>query len=249
MKTRELNSPTLDQSVAVPAPSGGSALRDKKVYTIQGWRRWALTPLTTALVLWSRTIRFETSESTLRSIGDFDQPIVFIPWHNRLFLVPEIVRRYRGKRPLYALISASKDGAWLADFFSLVGIQSIRGSSSRFGREAVTALVEELRTGHDIGITPDGPRGPQYDFKAGALIVARRVKAPMVAIGIAFESAWQLSSWDEFYIPKPFSRVRFVSRTLQAHETKGEGDATARIKTLLTQINPDPAPKVAMIVI
>ncbi len=60
-----------------------------------------------------------------------------------------------------------------------------------------------------MGITPDGPRGPRYEFKEGALIVARRAKIPLLLIGADFESAWRFrKAWDMFYLPKPFSKVR-----------------------------------------
>src|SRR5581483_5081500 len=56
-----------------------------------------------------------------------EQPIVFLVWHNRLFVVAEIYRRFRGRRPTYGLVSASRDGAWLAAFFSLMGLKAVRG--------------------------------------------------------------------------------------------------------------------------
>ena len=92
------------------------------------------------------------------------------------WLAAEIVRRYRQGRTPYALVSASQDGAWLTAFFSLVGLRTVRGSSSRFGREAANELVEIMRAGRDIGITPDGPRGPRYEIKPGAIIVPRRTE-------------------------------------------------------------------------
>src|SRR6185437_8699149 len=95
-------------------------------------------------------------------------------------------------------------------------MRAVRGSSSRLGREALTGLVEVVKAGHDVGITPDGPRGPCYDFKPGALIVARRTGCLALLVGGEFTSAWRMRSWDGFYLPKPFSRVRI--RCLEASE-------------------------------
>jgi len=159
-------------------------------------------------------------------------------WHNRLFLMAELFRRFRKERPLYALISASRDGAWLTDFFAIVGIQAVRGSSSRRGREALTALIEEIRAGHDLGITPDGPRGPCYEFKAGAVTVARRTRAPIALVGVAFESAWELRSWDRFIIPKPFSRTRAYVRLRALPEGQSEEALTAYLSQELHAISP-----------
>jgi lysophospholipid acyltransferase (LPLAT)-like uncharacterized protein len=118
-------------------------------------------------------------------------------------------------------------------------MRTVRGSSSRLGREAATALVEVLRSGHDIGITPDGPRGPCYDFKPGALIVTRRTRTPLLLIGAEFESAWQLRSWDRFYLPKPFSRVRMRCHHVPATELQNRDAATAAVAAQLLALNPD----------
>ena len=191
------------------------------------------------LKLWGRSLRFETTPADLRAFTKNDEPVAIVLWHNRLFLSAEIVRRYRQGRPAHALVSASPDGAWLSAFFSLAGTRTVRGSSSRLGREAATALVEVLRSGHDIGITPDGPRGPCYDFKPGALIVTRRTRTPLLLIGAEFESAWQLRSWDRFYLPKPFSRVRMRCHHVPATELQNRDAATAAIAAQLLALNPD----------
>lgn len=169
-----------------------------------------------------------------------DVPVAFVLWHNRLFLASEIHRRFRPQRPLYALISASKDGALLTAFFGMVGgLEAVRGSSSNFGREAAAALVEAQRSGHDIGITPDGPRGPCYELKPGAVIVPRRTGAPVILIGGEFESAWQLKSWDRFYLPKPFSRVRLHCELIANEELADRDEAAARIQARLLALNRD----------
>jgi len=177
----------------------------------------------------------------LRAYRTKDQPVAMVLWHNRLFLSAEIVRRFRGGRPAYALVSASQDGAWLTAFFSLAGLRTVRGSSSRLGREAATALVETMRAGHDIGVTPDGPRGPCYEMKPGGVIVARRTRAPILLIGGEFESAWRLRSWDRFYIPKPFSRVRMRCEVIAPEQLADREAALALLQERLLAINPDPA--------
>ena len=204
-----------------------------------GWRRAVLWPLGLFIRLWGWTLRFEISAEDRRAAEMNERPVAIILWHNRLFLASEVYRRYRKGRPTYALISASKDGGWLAAFFSLVGMRAVRGSSSRFGREAAGALVETIRAGHDVGITPDGPRGPCYDFKSGALVVVRRTSAPMILIGGEFSSAWRLRSWDRFYIPKPFSRVTMRFKYIPSPMISEGDDAAEGVAAQLREINPD----------
>jgi lysophospholipid acyltransferase (LPLAT)-like uncharacterized protein len=230
-----LNSPS-DNS---PAPDAAPAAVSREVYRL-GWRRLVLWPLALLVKLWARTLRFELSPDSRRHLTKRDEPVAFVVWHNRLFLTFEIFRRYRGGRPIYALISASQDGAWLDAFYGLVGMRAVRGSSSRLGREAVSALVEVLREGHDIGITPDGPRGPCYDLKPGGVIVARRARVPLLLVGGGFASAWRLGSWDRFYLPKPFSRVRLECELVTPAEFAQDRDAViAHLKARMLAINPD----------
>ncbi|MDD3181051.1 MAG: lysophospholipid acyltransferase family protein [Opitutaceae bacterium] len=207
---------------------------------VRGWRRAVLWLLAALLRLWGRTLRFEVDEETMRRLTFSDVPVAIILWHNRLFLSPEIFRRYRKRRSVYGLVSASRDGAWLAAFYRLIGIMPVRGSSSRLGREAARELIDCLRAGHDVGITPDGPRGPRYEVKGGALIVARRTGAPMVLLGAEFTRAWRLNnSWDRFYVPYPFSRVRMRCTVIEAHNEQGAGVTVDLVKTALVAINPD----------
>ena len=130
----------------------------------------------------------------------------------------------------------------LSAFFSAVGIHTVRGSSSRLGHEATTELVEVLRAGNDVGITPDGPRGPAYEMKPGALTVARRVQAVVMLVGMDFESSWRAPSWDGFHVPLPFSRVHLRCVAAQAYAVDDRDEAARRFGELLVEINPDRKP-------
>lgn len=226
-----LNPPSKHPSAPSPAPA--------LVHEISGWRRALLWPFGFLLRLWGRSLRFEVSQDDLRNYTKNDEPVAIVLWHNRLFLAAEIVRRFRVGRPAYALVSASQDGAWLTAFFSLVGLGTIRGSSSRLGREAANALVETLRAGLDIGVTPDGPRGPCYEMKPGAVIVARRSRTPMLLVGAEFSSAWRLRSWDRFHLPKPFSRVRMRCEIIAVDQLADRDAALALVRDRLLALNPD----------
>ena len=204
-----------------------------------GWRYLILWPIGLLLRLWGRSLRFEADPADAARYMKKDEPVAIVLWHNGLFLAAEIVRRYRQGRPAYALVSASKDGAWLSAFFALFGLNTVRGSSSRLGREAATALVEMLRAGHDIGITPDGPRGPIYELKPGAVIVPRRTGAPLLLVGAEFSSAWRLKSWDRFYVPRPFSRGRMRCEIISAAQLADRDAGLALLHERLRAINPD----------
>jgi lysophospholipid acyltransferase (LPLAT)-like uncharacterized protein len=206
---------------------------------VQGAKRALLWVLAALLRVWGRTLRIEADAATQARLAYADQPAALVIWHNRLFVSVEYFRRYRKKRAVYALVSASKDGAWLAAFYRMVGIVPVRGSSSNFGREAGKALIEVMRAGHDIGITPDGPRGPMYVVEPGVLVVTRRIQAPMVLVGVEFTRAWRLKSWDRFYIPWPFSRVILCCTVLPAKKPDGEKLGADDVRAALMAISPD----------
>jgi lysophospholipid acyltransferase (LPLAT)-like uncharacterized protein len=210
-----------------------------KIHGLAGWRRAVVWPLTVLVRLWGRSLRFEVGPEDLRNITKSDEPVAFVLWHNRLFMAAEIFRRFRQGRPVYSLVSASKDGAWLDAFFSQVGMRTVRGSSHHLGREAVGVLIAKLHAGHDIGITPDGPRGPCYTFKPGALVVTRRAGVPALLLGGEFRSARRLKSWDRFFIPRPFSCVRIRCTVVAAAEFRSSTLTAEELQQRLLSINPD----------
>ncbi|MGH8021688.1 MAG: DUF374 domain-containing protein [Opitutaceae bacterium] len=181
--------------------------RERRVREAPPGRVFAVWMLSLVIRLWCRTLRFEASPAAIEA-GAHDAPSVLLVWHNRLFIAPYVMRKLRHRREVCALVSASRDGAALAAFFRFIGIRAVRGSSSHLGREALHELIAQSRAGNDVAVTPDGPRGPIYSMRAGALLAARRAGVPLVLLGFQFPSAWRLRSWDAFYIPKPFSRVQ-----------------------------------------
>lgn len=222
------------------AHNGGLQTEEaSSINEVTGWRRLLLWLLSLLLRGWVRTLRFEADAETVARLSKSDEPIAFVLWHNRLFLSPEIFRRYRSKRRMYGLVSASKDGAWLAAFYRMIGLLPVRGSSSNFGREAGRALIEVMRAGNDIGITPDGPRGPLYTVEPGVLVVTRRNNAPMVLLGAEFGPAKRLRSWDRFYVPWPFTRIKLRCTVLPAKNADGTKLGADDVRAALLAINPD----------
>jgi len=95
-------------------------------------------------------------------------PMIYCLWHNRLILCIAAYREHARDRQMgkgmAALISASKDGAFLAAILERFKVQPVRGSSSRRGPQALLELTSWAERGYDLAITPDGPRGPATSF-------------------------------------------------------------------------------------
>jgi lysophospholipid acyltransferase (LPLAT)-like uncharacterized protein len=131
------------------------------------------------------------------------RPIIFTLWHGQML---PLLWTHRGQG-VAVLISEHRDGEIIARAATALGFRTVRGSTYRGPDRALAGLVRELRAGHDVAVTPDGPRGPARHFAPGALIAAQRANAPIVSVGAAATRAWRLKSWDGFMIPKPFARV------------------------------------------
>jgi lysophospholipid acyltransferase (LPLAT)-like uncharacterized protein len=109
------------------------------------------------------------------------------------------------------LVSRSKDGDLIAETMRLSDIGAVRGSSSRGGAAAAKEMVETLRAGLDVGITPDGPKGPARQVKEGVLRVAQLSGAPIVPIANALSRRVEIAkAWDRFQVPLPFGRAAVV---------------------------------------
>lgn len=136
-------------------------------------------------------------------------PVIYAFWHNRILAITAAFLRVypKRRRGVLVLTSASKDGMWLGALAGRLGMGSVRGSSSRRGATAMRELIERVEQGHDIAITPDGPRGPRYELGPGMIYLAQRTGIPVLPIHARFGRHWRLKTWDGFCIPKPFSRI------------------------------------------
>ena len=136
-------------------------------------------------------------------------PVIYAFWHNRILAITAAFLRVYppGRRGVLVLTSASKDGMWLGELASHLGMGSVRGSSSRRGATAMRELLEKVEQGYDIAITPDGPRGPKYELGAGLVYLAQKAAMPIFPCHARFDGALRLKTWDNFAIPLPFARL------------------------------------------
>lgn len=131
------------------------------------------------------------------------QNYVLAFWHGTM-LVPWYFHR---EQNFAALISQSKDGALLANSLVKWGYRVTRGSSHKGGKAALETLLENSKQNFSVAITPDGPTGPPRVMKAGAVITAQRSGIPLVLCGVACNKKFVFNSWDNFEVPKFFSKV------------------------------------------
>ena len=151
-------------------------------------------------------IRVVGEEIALGCMTDYGQLIIAI-WHQRFLPALAYVTRFRHFEPVI-MISQSRDGELAARFAEKLGLVPVRGSSSRGGTTALSAIIEALKKKYLAVIhIADGPRGPKGVVKPGLISMAQVSGAVILPVIVSAEKAWIIKSWDRFMIPKPFSEV------------------------------------------
>ena len=130
-------------------------------------------------------------------------PVIYAIWHGRVLMLPAL---YGRRRTVSVMASRSRDGELVARFVGRFGFETVRGSTTHGGSEALRKLARLLRRGREIAVIPDGPLGPRGVVQRGVIALARLTGAPIVPLAFSAHPSWRLSSWDEFLIPKPFAR-------------------------------------------
>ena len=155
-----------------------------------------------------RTVRFEIEGWNNWAAASRDGKIpIYTFWHNRVFLATYFWRRRR----IVVMTSQSFDGEYIARFIQRFGYGAARGSSTRGATGAVVEMVRLMRAGCPTAFTIDGPKGPRYVAKMGAVLLAKKTGNPILPFTITARRFWEAKkSWDGFQTPKPFTRARVI---------------------------------------
>ena len=194
----------------VPRPTSGVVVP----HAPRWYQRLGAAVIHFAAQAYVMTLRRRWDDRSGNSVNEPGGPAIYCLWHNRLALCMEAYQRQVAPRTtskgLAALISASKDGAFLAAILERFAVEPVRGSSSRRGSQALLELTSWAERGYDLAITPDGPRGPCYIVQEGVMSLAQLTGLPIVPF--SFRAHWKIrvKSWDRFQIPLPFARCEMA---------------------------------------
>ena len=153
-----------------------------------------------------RTVRFEIEGwDNWEAASREGKTPIYTFWHNRVFLATYFWRRRR----IVVMTSRSFDGEYIARFIQRFGYGAARGSSTRGATGAIVEMVRLMRAGCPTAFTIDGPKGPRYVAKMGAVLLAKKTGNPILPFAITARKFWEAKkSWDGFQTPKPFTRAR-----------------------------------------
>lgn len=148
------------------------------------------------------------------------QPLIVATWHNRLMLIPFFVQKAKQLNPnrnIFSLASRHGDGQFISKIMQKFGAVPILGST-RDKRKASRGIdigsfrkiFTSLKSGNVLAITPDGPRGPSQKINGEVVNIARITQAGILAISYSSSRFKKLKTWDQFWVPLPFSTLCFA---------------------------------------
>ncbi len=139
---------------------------------------------------------------------------VCVCWHNELLMSPQAYRKIHKNHPASAIISSHSDGSLIAGTLNILKIRPLRGSTKKGARQVLLQAFKSIKSGEEVLITPDGPRGPRHSMSDGAIGIALKSKLPIFVMNYKAQKYWELKSWDRFVIPKPFTQIDFYIQSL-----------------------------------
>lgn len=163
-----------------------------------------------AVNAWMSTLNYRAAayaEGADPAMEDFAGPAIFIFWHEYI----PVPLYLRPNARLAVLLSQHQDAELLSQAAHFAGLETVRGSTHRGATSALKTMLTAGR-GRNLAITPDGPRGPRRHLAPGCIYLSSRLQIPLILLGVGYDRPWRYRRvWDQFAIPKPFSRARVIS--------------------------------------
>ncbi len=138
-----------------------------------------------------------------------NENIIVAMWHGDLLMQPLNYRHFRRNGTIKVIVSEHRDGETIRKIVDYLGVGALSGSSTRGGARVLMGAIKALKSGIDVAITPDGPRGPIYGVADGIVAISQKTKAKILPFSSIPSSYWQMKSWDKFIVPKPFGTIDF----------------------------------------
>lgn len=183
------------------------------------------------------TLRWELRGGEhLESVYQSRRRAIFTSWHSCIFAAVWYFRR----RGIVVMSSQSFDAEYIGRFIKRYGYGTSRGSATRGGQRALAEMAECLSSQIDAGFTIDGPRGPAYVAKPGAVTLARHTGQAVLPFHVAARRYWTLKTWDRLQIPVPFTRaVTIIGEPIYVGRDEGSEEVAskqARLQSTLDRL-------------
>ena len=128
---------------------------------------------------------------------------IFTFWHTCIISATWFWRN----RGIVVMSSVSRDAEYTGRVIKRFGYGTARGSATRGGGRGLAEMAHCLDNGMEVGFSIDGPRGPAFVAKPGAVTLARHTGQAILPFHIAASSYIEFPSWDRLQIPLPFAQA------------------------------------------
>jgi lysophospholipid acyltransferase (LPLAT)-like uncharacterized protein len=187
------------------------------------------------LILWTCRVTVEGAENLTQSGSNRR---ILMLWHSQMALILYTLF-YNANKLIYTLvISKSQEADIIACAVDRYkdNARTIR-VAHKSRHQAIRQMITSLENEEIIMITPDGPRGPRQKAKRGIAYTAKETGADVIPFSWSCSQFWQLSTWDKFIIPKPFSKVHVsIGEPIRAEEHKDK-DLGASAEIIQDRLN------------
>lgn len=154
-------------------------------------------------ICFNTSIWYLKNDEEIISVLKKKKKLIVVFWHNRLLMAPYC---WNYNKPFKMLISGHRDGKIISNAVSHLGIETIKGSSSKNKISSAKEILNSLKMNNVVGVTPDGPRGPKEKMKEGLVSLLKKTNATIVPLSYSAKFKFELNSWDKFILVPPFNK-------------------------------------------
>ena len=129
--------------------------------------------------------------------------IIVCFWHSRLLMA---VFCWNWPKDFKMLISGHRDGKIISNTVSHFGIETITGSSRRKNFSSLKEIIFQIYNNKIIGITPDGPKGPNEQIKDGFISLLKKTNVVVIPLSYSARFKIRLKTWDKFLLVTPLNK-------------------------------------------
>jgi lysophospholipid acyltransferase (LPLAT)-like uncharacterized protein len=164
---------------------------------------WFSEPFLVTLLVYILGLTWRIEFKGCSLLKKHNYKVLYVFWHENM-LPPLFTHRGRS---VGVIVSPSRDGELISRVLRLLKFKVFRGDTEKKGSRALIELIKYGRKGHEIAITPDGPKGPRRKAKKGVFLLAQKTGLPLLTVKITSARCFRFPSWDKFMLPYPFSRI------------------------------------------
>ena len=177
-------------------------------------------------VCFNTSLWYLKNDEEITSILKKNKKLIVIFWHNRLLMAPYC---WNYSKPFKMLISSHRDGKIISNAVAHLGIRTIKGSSNKNKISSAKEILTNLNMNNVVGITPDGPRGPNEKMKEGIVSLLKKTNATVIPLSYSAKFNFKLNSWDKFIFVTPFNKFVAVWGNAIEYNNKKKLDENLQI--------------------